>query len=246
MESLYRDSRKLCLETRSLLSELEAPAPDAPRAGAHGGDRNGRATAGGGSSGAVDESRVAANLATLQRNVTQLGSAVHSQPTAAKRATWQPRATQLSAELNDLSSTFARFRSQRQREQREHAEREALLASSQRRRRGGGGGGADDDGTCVVDLQQAESDSLGRSHAATDEILGSGAGALGALTRQRHALKGVRRKVLDMTNKLGVSQEWIRRIERREVADAKFVYGGLAALFTLVLVLWVLRRAHLV
>ena len=74
---------------------------------------------------------------------------------------------------------------------------------------------------------QRESDSLDQSLQTADEILDTGAGVLGNLHDQRQMLKGIRKKMLDVTHSLGISKSLMGVIERRQEGDKWIVYGGM-------------------
>jgi len=68
-----------------------------------------------------------------------------------------------------------------------------------------------------------------------DALTSNAYAVLSSLGQQRSSLKGVERKVLDFANTLGLSNNVIRTIERRQLVDKFIVYGGM--LLTLAL-LW--------
>ena len=59
------------------------------------------------------------------------------------------------------------------------------------------------------------------------------------LSPQRSTLKGVQRKVLDMAQTLGLSNDVLRMMERRQFWDKVILYGGM--LMTLALIWFVFR-----
>ena len=67
----------------------------------------------------------------------------------------------------------------------------------------------------------------------------SATASLSALMQQRSSLKGVQRKVLDMAQTLGLSNNVLRMIERRQFWDKVILYGGM--LTTLALIWFVFR-----
>ena len=108
---------------------------------------------------------------------------------------------------------------------RQRRERDELLARRRNNRTiGGGGAGADSD-----EMQQLteEADSLASSHGMMNELLASGANSLSSLVGQRSRMRWVNRKMLDIGNKIGLSNSTMRMIERRDATDAYFVFGGM-------------------
>lgn len=103
---------------------------------------------------------------------------------------------------------------------RQRKERDELLA---RRRKNRSNGGAADE------MQQLteEADSLANSHGMMNDLLGSAEASLSNLSSQRQRMRWVNRKMLDIGNKLGLSNSTMRMIERRDATDAYLVFGGM-------------------
>jgi Golgi SNAP receptor complex protein 2 len=105
---------------------------------------------------------------------------------------------------------------------RQRRERDELLARRRNNRTIGGGGDADE-------MQQLteEADSLASSHGMMNELLTTGANSLSNLVGQRSRMRWVNRKMLDIGNKIGLSNSTMRMIERRDATDAYLVFGGM-------------------
>jgi Golgi SNAP receptor complex protein 2 len=105
---------------------------------------------------------------------------------------------------------------------RQRRERDELLARRRNDRTVGGGGAADE-------MQQLteEADSLENSRGMINELLETGANSLSSLIGQRSRMRWVNRKMLDIGNKLGLSNSTMRMIERRDATDAYLVFGGM-------------------
>ena len=103
---------------------------------------------------------------------------------------------------------------------RQRRERDELLA---RRRKNRVNGGAADE------MQQLteEADSLANSRGMMNDLLASGEASLSSLVGQRQRMRWVNRKMLDIGNKLGLSNSTMRMIERRDATDAYLVFGGM-------------------
>jgi Golgi SNAP receptor complex protein 2 len=104
---------------------------------------------------------------------------------------------------------------------RQRRERDELLARRRNNRRGGGG---DDD---EMHQLTEEADSLANSHGMMNELLATGANSLSGLVSQRSRMRWVNRKMLDIGNKIGLSNSTMRMIERRDATDAYLVFGGM-------------------
>ena len=105
---------------------------------------------------------------------------------------------------------------------RQRRERDELLARRRRNRSNNGEGNADE-------MQQLaeEADSLASSTGMVNELLMSGQASLSSLVGQRQRMRWINRKMLDMGNKLGLSNSTMRMIERRDATDAYLVFGGM-------------------
>ena len=105
---------------------------------------------------------------------------------------------------------------------RQRRERDELLARRRRNRSNNGEGNADE-------MQQLaeEADSLASSKGMVNELLMSGQASLSSLVGQRQRMRWINRKMLDMGNKLGLSNSTMRMIERRDATDAYLVFGGM-------------------
>ena len=55
----------------------------------------------------------------------------------------------------------------------------------------------------------------------------TGAGALNGLVDQRQRMRGVKRIVMNMGNRLGLTNSTMRIIERRDITDAYLVLVGI-------------------
>lgn len=179
--------------------------------------------------------RLAAAVSTLQRAVGADFSGVAA--ASAKADLWRKRAAQLAAEAESLRSAVAKFLAasylvKRAREEREARHRLFATAGGS----GSGGGGA-------VDSLLSERASATQSSQMLDEYLVAAGGVLGALRAQRTTFKGAHKRALDIAASLGLSSSLMRVIERRTTADAILVYGGMALLCLLVvlILLWLKR-----
>ncbi len=72
-----------------------------------------------------------------------------------------------------------------------------------------------------------------------EEAYETGVGMLGAMAGQRERLKATHRKVLDVLNRVGLSDSLLRLVERRQRLDKLLVYGGMVVtLFLVALFCW--------
>ena len=76
-----------------------------------------------------------------------------------------------------------------------------------------------------------------------DELTAHATASLNALMQQRNSLKGVQRKVLDLAQQLGLSNNVLRMIERRAFWDKVILYGGMLATLGLIWFVFKYMRA---
>ncbi|TPX39648.1 hypothetical protein SeLEV6574_g07080 [Synchytrium endobioticum] len=76
----------------------------------------------------------------------------------------------------------------------------------------------------LLDYLSRESNSLSSSSSRVDGLIDMGSSALAELYSQRDMLKSSQRRMLDVANRLGLSSDLIRRIERRSKQDMLIIY----------------------
>jgi Golgi SNAP receptor complex protein 2 len=85
----------------------------------------------------------------------------------------------------------------------------------------------DSETAILINNAMSHQDGLTRVNSHLDSILAQGAEIIGGLHSQGSALKGIRKKVLDVANTLGMSNTVIRMIERRGQGDKLILIGGM-------------------
>jgi len=95
-----------------------------------------------------------------------------------------------------------------------------------------------DDNRRDMDNLVREDESLSQSRSMVLELIDSGSASLNSLVTQRSRLKGVKRVMLDIGNKLGLSNSTMRIIERRDVTDAYLVMAGMVITLLVIYLLW--------
>jgi golgi SNAP receptor complex member 2 len=93
------------------------------------------------------------------------------------------------------------------------------------------------------DIEKAESGSINRSSKMVGEYIKQSQETLSELLSQKERMKGIQRKVLDIMNYLGISNNIMRTVERREITDKWIMFGGMAVVIVLlVLILFYWRK----
>ena len=141
--------------------------------------------------------------------------------TPASREMWKRKILELREDAQSIRRQGEHFDRMASAGIRQRRERDDLFA----RRRKNRSGGAEAD-----EMQQLteEADSLANSQGMMNELLASGQANLSSLSSQRQRMRWVNRKMLDIGNKIGLSNSTMRMIERRDATDAYFVFGGMA------------------
>lgn len=142
-------------------------------------------------------------------------------------------------EIEELRIESARLAQECQRVQQEQQrsggsyerQRQELL----RRRRTRQGGGA---GDSEMQHLAEESQSLEQSSRMVMDLMAQGQHSLGSLQDQRGRLRGIKRVVFDIGNRLGVSQSTMKIIERRDITDAYFVAAGMVVTCLVIYFVW--------
>jgi chromosome segregation ATPase len=83
-----------------------------------------------------------------------------------------------------------------------------------------------------------EQQSLNTAQSLAEQAIFTGEAQLSSLQSQKQQMRGVKRMVLDIGNTLGVSQQVMRMIERRDKTDGYFVAGGMLITLLVLYVTW--------
>lgn len=128
----------------------------------------------------------------------------------------------LAAALNSLCSRMAR-------QQREEAEREALLARKFT---------TNDHVDILIDHTVQHNNSMHNAIRGVDDMLHQGSSVLDNLRSQRLTLKGAHKRLIDIGNTLGLSNTTMRLIEQRAKQDGFILVAGMT--FTCIVIILVI------
>lgn len=151
----------------------------------------------------------------------------------AQRHNAKMRVDQLKYDVRHLDAALRTFQDKRQRREVEQNEREQLLnrrftANSP-------------DLHIDIDHSLQQHNSMTNAHRGVDDMLTSGSNILGNLRGQRDTLKNAHKRILDMGNTLGLSNDTMRMIERRLKEDKVVMIGGMGVtLLIIVLIIYFL------
>ena len=129
------------------------------------------------------------------------------------------RVDQLKYDVRHLEASLRTFQEKRQRRETELSEREQLL----NRRFTANSTELHID----IDHSLQHHNSMMNAHRGVDDMIASGSNILGSLRSQRDTLKSAHKRILDMGQTLGLSNDTMRMIERRLKEDKVVMFAGM-------------------
>ena len=212
-ETQYQGCELLLLEIRSQLEALESRS--------------------GGDPSHVLAGQLAANINELSRATAALEKRVASESLG---ELWRTRTRQLAAECQALRTSLYGYMEHDARLERQAEERKALLE-----------GAAAGSGTLSSRQQRLgylldENAALNGALTALDSTLMTGDAILGGLDEQKEKMGQLKKKFRGFLQTLGVSRETMDKFEKRTKGDALLVYGGLAGLLLILIILFLVIR----
>jgi len=149
---------------------------------------------------------------------------------APRKANAKLKVDQLKYDCQHLQAALRNLQHRRFTREREVQEREDLLARRFT---------TNDQVTSIaMDYEMQMNNSVHNAHRGVDDLIDSGGNILSNLRGQRHTLKGVHKKILDVANTLGLSNTVMRLIERRTVQDKFILYGGMVVTLVIMFMLY--------
>jgi len=141
----------------------------------------------------------------------------------ARRQNAKIRVDQLKYDIQHLNAALHSQVNRVATRQREELDREELLNTKFTTN----AASRDSETSILINNAMTHQDSLTRVNSHLDNVLAQGAEILGGLQNQSSALKGIKKKVLDVANTLGMSNTVIRMIERRGEGDKMILIFGI-------------------
>eukprot|EP00184_Porphyridium_aerugineum_P005065 CAMPEP_0184695100 /NCGR_PEP_ID=MMETSP0313-20130426/2841_1 /TAXON_ID=2792 /ORGANISM="Porphyridium aerugineum, Strain SAG 1380-2" /LENGTH=217 /DNA_ID=CAMNT_0027153493 /DNA_START=168 /DNA_END=821 /DNA_ORIENTATION=- len=215
MEDAFRVARKLAVDTQTKLSLWETST----------------------SLGQQSELQIGAqdSLRALESASQQIHTLV-PRVEQKKRDYWNSRVMQLDEEISALQKSFENLCRKRHADMQEQQMRQDLF-----RERIQHHGDASIPIGSFASLEQ-ERQSLSQSDNMMNGILTTGRAALETLQKQRITMKGTKKKLIDVANKIGVGKELIRKIEAKENETALLVYGGMFVMTIILIILFIWKK----
>ncbi|KAH9490566.1 Golgi SNAP receptor complex member 2 [Bulinus truncatus] len=156
------------------------------------------------------ENEVQTQIDRIFSNCERLDILVMKEPVA-RRANAKMRVDQLKYDCQHLQSSIRQIQHKRYVKEQEDYERESLLSRTFTTN--------EQDTAITIDPALQHHTKLNDSSKQLDNLLGHGSSILGNLRDQRITLKGAHRRLLDITNTLGLTNTVMRLIEKRSSQD---------------------------
>ncbi|XP_052903539.1 probable Golgi SNAP receptor complex member 2 [Anopheles moucheti] len=172
-------------------------------------------------------------ITTVNGNCDRLDVLLFKVPVA-QRQNAKMRVDQLKYDIRHLQAALKLYQDKKQRRETELAERESLLNKRFT---------ANTETSIDIDYSLQHHNSMQNAHRGVDEMIWTGSNVLDGLRSQRETLKGARKRILDVGNTLGLSNQTMKMIERRLVEDKYVMYGGMfvtTVIICLIIYIWIL------
>ncbi|KAL6439401.1 hypothetical protein ACFW04_003917 [Cataglyphis niger] len=208
METLYHQTNKLIQETQHLFSQLERKSSNADLE-------------------EVKES-IESKLNLINSNCERLDVLCLKGPVS-QRQNARMRVDQLKYDSRHLAAALNSLCARMLRQQREEAEREALLARKFT---------SNDHVDILIDHTLQHNNSMHNAIHGVDDLLHQGSSVLDNLRSQRVTLKGAHKRLIDIGNTLGLSNTTMRLIEQRAKQDGFILVAGMT--FTCIVIILVI------
>ncbi|XP_053694643.1 probable Golgi SNAP receptor complex member 2 [Sabethes cyaneus] len=180
----------------------------------------------GGDTGSV-EAEIQTKLTAVSANCDRLDVLLYKVPVAQRPST-KMRVDQLKYDLRHLQAALRLYQDKKARRELEHAERESLLNKRFT---------ANSDTSIDIDYSLQHNNAMQNAHRGVDEMIWTGSSILDGLRNQRETLKGARKRIMDVGNTLGLSNQTMKMIERRLVEDKYVMIGGMIVTLLIITVI---------
>lgn len=156
-------------------------------------------------------------------NCERLDVLVQKEPPA-RRQNWKIRVDQLKYDVRHLQSSFQTCQAKLYERERMERERQELLHTKFTTNADAANAS---DTSILIDRALEHNSALQRSNRSVDDLLNHGQSILESLRDQRSLMKNIRKKMLDISSMLGMSNTVMRLIERRSEGDKYLLFGGM-------------------
>jgi len=176
----------------------------------------------------ISPSELHISLDELKRQLDLLEKLIFNE-TPVQREVWKRKLLELREDASSIQRQGVYYDQMVNANTKVLREREQLL---KRRRRVGG-----DAENGLNDLAD-EANSLSQSQNMVEELLQRGEAQHSSLVSQRRRMTSVKRVVLEIGNKLGLTNQTMQIIQKRDATDAYFVFGGMFLTSCVIYLVW--------
>uniref|UniRef100_H2YWG3 Golgi SNAP receptor complex member 2 n=2 Tax=Ciona savignyi TaxID=51511 RepID=H2YWG3_CIOSA len=179
----------------------------------------------------VVENSIKAQIEQIMGNCERLDILVNKEhPTRRQNA--RMRVDQVRYDSQHLQAAVRNFEHRRHMKSQQRKERDLLLRTTFKTN--------DEENTAINigDAQINHHTSLMNSHKGIDDLISHGSSVIENLRSQRGTLKGVKTRMLNIANTLGLSNTVMRLIEKRTTQDKLVLFGGMLATSLVMFLLW--------
>ena len=169
---------------------------------------------------AETETGIKRHIEEIYANCNKLNEHVFKQPVE-KRMTTKLKVDQIFYDVRHIESSFKSFQNKKRKMADEERRREELLNTKFTTN------AETNDTMIAMDYALDHNNALHSVDQNIDQMLFTGNAALDQMRNQRMSLKGVRKRLLDIGNTLGLSNTVMRMIDKRGTQDKWIVYGGM-------------------
>lgn len=210
MEQLYHQTNKQLQELQSELANLERKSDsDEFRTG---------------------EAQINSKVDNVLTSCERLDMLVMKEPPA-RRANAKMRVNQLKYDCQHVQSFLRQLQHKRYVREQEENEREALLSRTFTTN-------AEQDHSVMMDPALSHHSKLHESHRAVDDLLAHGGSIITGLRDQRGVLKNAHRRILDISNTLGLTNTVMRLVEKRSSQDRVILVVLIVVSLVLMYAVW--------
>lgn len=208
MENLYRQTNKMVQEIQQNMGRLD----NAREEDIH-----------------VIENELQARIDQIVSNCDRLDILVNKEhPTRRQNA--RLKVDQVKYDCQHLQAALQNFQHRRYMKNQQQRERELLMKRTFKTN--------DEETSIQMDDSVNHHHRLQNAHKGMDDLLSHGSSVIENLRNQRSSLKGIKTKMLNIANTLGMSNTVMRLIEKRTTQDKLVLFGGMIITTVIMFLIW--------
>ena len=166
------------------------------------------------------ENEIQSTIEQLFKQSKRLEELLFKEPAQRKQSS-KLKVDQVIYDARHFDSSFKNYLSRKRRKEEEARQREELMSTSFTTN------AESHDTKIAMDYALDHNSALQNADRSVSDLLDLGSNALSQMRNQGSSLKGVRKRILDIGNTLGLSNTVMRMIDKRGTQDKWIVYGGM-------------------